>query len=177
MEYTRNEYCYMHLILSACDSQTGIASWECAQHYHGCHPDANVFRRLEQCLQETGSRTPPAHINAGHPWSVWMRHWRCHNCCCGMRTFKKIMCYHNRIGTIPCIVPYTLHDYEQHPYHYLQNQYQLPVDRPLWMQFYELLHQQHVADVLYENILWTDKVCFTCKEVFQRPQWSCVVMG
>jgi hypothetical protein len=34
------------------------------------HPDANVFRRLEQRLRKTRSATPTAHVNAGRPPSL-----------------------------------------------------------------------------------------------------------
>jgi hypothetical protein len=34
------------------------------------HPDACVFRRLEQRLRKKGSATPTAHVNAGRPWAV-----------------------------------------------------------------------------------------------------------
>jgi hypothetical protein len=66
------------------------------------------------------------------------------------------------LGLPQALVLNTLHDDELHPYHNSQNQHQLPVEHPLWMQFCEWLHQQHTADVLYENILWTDEACFTC---------------
>jgi hypothetical protein len=36
-----------------------------------CHPDANDFRRIdEQRLRETGSVTPTAHVNEGHPRAI-----------------------------------------------------------------------------------------------------------
>lgn len=43
--------------------------WLC--HPGRRHPDANVFRRLEQRLRETGPVTPTAHVNAGRPRNVW----------------------------------------------------------------------------------------------------------
>jgi hypothetical protein len=47
-------------------------SWECAlRHLGRCHPDANVFQRLEQCLRETDLHiTPTALVNAGRPRTV-----------------------------------------------------------------------------------------------------------
>lgn len=36
----------------------------------GRHPDADVFRRLEQRPCETGSVTPAAHVNTGHPRAI-----------------------------------------------------------------------------------------------------------
>jgi hypothetical protein len=56
----------MLLTLGACNSRAGTAAREYALRYSGGrHPDANVFRRLEQRLRETGSVTPTALVNAG----------------------------------------------------------------------------------------------------------------
>lgn len=42
---------------------------ECTQHYSGRrHADANVFRRFENLLHQTGIVIPTALVNAGHPW-------------------------------------------------------------------------------------------------------------
>jgi hypothetical protein len=66
MEYTHDEYCDMLLTLGACNSRAGTAAREYAVRYPGRrHPDANVFRRLEQRLHETGRVTPTALVNAG----------------------------------------------------------------------------------------------------------------
>jgi hypothetical protein len=71
MEYTHDEYCDMLLTLGACYSRAGTAAREYALRYPGRrHPDANVFRRLEQGLRETGSVTPTALVNAGRPRTV-----------------------------------------------------------------------------------------------------------
>jgi hypothetical protein len=48
-----------------------------------------------------------------------------------------------------------LHDDELHP-----------EDRPLRMQYCEWQRQQHTADALYENILWSDEECFARGGVF-----------
>jgi hypothetical protein len=43
-----------------------------------------------------------------------------------------------------------------------------PDDRPLRMQFCEWLRHQHAAYELFlHNILWTDKACFTRKDLFK----------
>jgi hypothetical protein len=59
------------LNLGACNSRAGTAVREYAQRYPGRrHPDANVFRQLEQCLRETVHVTPMVHVNAGRLWTV-----------------------------------------------------------------------------------------------------------
>jgi hypothetical protein len=71
MEYTHDEYCDMLLTLGACNSRAGTAAREYAIRYPGRrHPDANVFRRLEQRLSETGIVTPTALVNAGRSRNV-----------------------------------------------------------------------------------------------------------
>jgi hypothetical protein len=62
----------MLLNLGACNSRAGTAAREYALCYPGRrHPDADVFRRLEQRLYETGSVTPTtALVNAGSPRTV-----------------------------------------------------------------------------------------------------------
>jgi hypothetical protein len=61
----------MLLTLGACNSRAGTAARQYALRYPGRrHPDANVFRRLEQRLRETGSLTPTALVNAGRPPTV-----------------------------------------------------------------------------------------------------------
>jgi hypothetical protein len=61
----------MLLTLGACNSRAGTAAREYALRYPGQrHPDANVFRRLEQRLRVTGSVTPTALVNAGRPRTV-----------------------------------------------------------------------------------------------------------
>jgi hypothetical protein len=70
---TRGEYCDMLLTLGACNSNSraGTATREYALRYPGRrHPNANVFRRLEQRLCEAGSVTPTALVNAGRPRTV-----------------------------------------------------------------------------------------------------------
>jgi hypothetical protein len=71
MGYTRDEYCDMPLTLGTCNSRAGTAAREYAGRYPTrCHPDDNVFRRLEQRLRETRIVTPTAHANAGRPRNV-----------------------------------------------------------------------------------------------------------
>jgi hypothetical protein len=61
----------MLLTLGVCNSRAGTAAREYVLRYPGRrHPDANVFRRLEQRLRETGSVTPTATVNAGRPRTV-----------------------------------------------------------------------------------------------------------
>jgi alpha-D-ribose 1-methylphosphonate 5-triphosphate diphosphatase PhnM len=88
----------MLLTLGACNSRAGTAAREYALRYlDRRHPDANVFRRLEQRLRETGSVAPAALVNA-----------------CRSRTVRtptsedatiaaveKLTRYRTRIGTIP----------------------------------------------------------------------------
>jgi hypothetical protein len=48
--------------------QAGTTAQEYALHCPALrHPDANVFRRLQQSLRETGSVTRKARVNAGRP--------------------------------------------------------------------------------------------------------------
>jgi hypothetical protein len=54
----------MFLTLSTCNSRAGVAERE----YPLRHQNANVFRRLEQRLCETGSVTRKGRLNAGRPW-------------------------------------------------------------------------------------------------------------
>jgi hypothetical protein len=111
------------------------------------HPDSNVFRRLEQRLPEIGSVTTTALVNAGHPRTV--------------RTPAKedaIIAAVEREPWRSCDIPRelglsqprvleVLNDNQLHPYHYSRSAHLFSVDRPLRMQFYELLHQ-HAADEL-----------------------------
>jgi hypothetical protein len=61
----------MLVTLGTCNSRAGTAAQEYALRYPGRrHPDANVFRRLEQRLRETGSVTPTAFVKAGRPRTV-----------------------------------------------------------------------------------------------------------
>jgi hypothetical protein len=61
----------MLLTHGACNSRAGTAAREYALRCPGrCHPDVNVFRRLEQRLHEKGSVTPTALVNAGRPRTV-----------------------------------------------------------------------------------------------------------
>lgn len=55
----------MLLTLFACSSRAGSDAREFAMHYSGRgHLDSNVFKRLHQCLFETGSVAPKALLNA-----------------------------------------------------------------------------------------------------------------
>jgi hypothetical protein len=70
-KYTHGEYCDKLLTLGACNSRAGTAAREYALRYSDRrHPDANVFRRLERRLHETGNVTPKALVNAGRPRTV-----------------------------------------------------------------------------------------------------------
>jgi hypothetical protein len=61
----------MLVTLGSCNSRAGTAAREYAPRYPGRrHPDTNVFRRSEQCLYETGSVAPTAHVNGGRPRAV-----------------------------------------------------------------------------------------------------------
>jgi hypothetical protein len=74
MEYTHDEYCDMLLTLGAYNSRAGIVAREYALRYPGRrHPDADVFRRLEQRLRETGSATPTALVNAAVHGLYWLK--------------------------------------------------------------------------------------------------------
>jgi hypothetical protein len=53
----------MFSTFGTCNSRVGTAARE---HALG-HPDADVFRRLEQRLRETGIVTRTTHVNAGRP--------------------------------------------------------------------------------------------------------------
>jgi hypothetical protein len=48
MVYTQDEYCYMLLTIDISNIRAGTTATEYMLHYPGGrHPDANVFRRLE----------------------------------------------------------------------------------------------------------------------------------
>jgi hypothetical protein len=52
------ELCDMLSTLGTCNGRSGTAARECMLRYPGRrHPDANVFRRFEQRLRETGRDT------------------------------------------------------------------------------------------------------------------------
>jgi hypothetical protein len=96
--------------------------------------------------------------------SMEASNWRCCNCWYGMRTLKKLTCYFKGIGTTPSIGPYctswwwtTSIPLVTEPTSALRKL--SPTDAVL-----QWLHQQHAADVLYENVFWT--VCFTHEGVF-----------
>jgi len=56
MNYTSGEYCDMLLILGECNNHATAAARRYADYYpHRRHPDANVIRRAEIRLRETGS--------------------------------------------------------------------------------------------------------------------------
>jgi len=58
MNYTSGEYCDMLLILGQCNNQPGAAARRYAEYYpHRRHSNANVIRRAEIRLRETGSTT------------------------------------------------------------------------------------------------------------------------
>jgi hypothetical protein len=72
MEYTQDKYRDMLLTPGICNSRHGTAAWEYALCHPGRHhPDAHVFRQLEQHFCEIGSVTPMAHLNAGHLQMIW----------------------------------------------------------------------------------------------------------
>jgi hypothetical protein len=154
----------MLLTLGACNSRAGTAARECALRYPGRrHPDANVFRRLEQRLRETGRVTSTAHVNADRPRTVRTpanedtiiaaaerEPWR------SSRDIAK------EFGLSQPSVLKVLHDDQLHSYHYSRSAHLFPDDRPLQMQFYEWLHQHAADELLLHNILWwTDEACFT----------------
>jgi hypothetical protein len=71
VEYTHGEYCNVRLVLGICNSPIGIATREHTLRYAGHrHPGANVFRRLEKRLRDTGIITLTAYVNACRPWTV-----------------------------------------------------------------------------------------------------------
>jgi hypothetical protein len=58
----------MLLTLSACNSTAGTAALEYVLRHPGRrHQDINMFRRLEQSLDDTECATPMAHVNEGRP--------------------------------------------------------------------------------------------------------------
>jgi hypothetical protein len=121
---------------------------------------SSVFGRHE-------ALTPIGRINAGCPQSVWAPATEDAIILAVERDPSRSSRDIARELELPQVpVLNTLHDDELQPYHYLQNQHQLPEDRPLRMQFCEWSCQQHAADALYENILWTDEGCFTREGVF-----------
>jgi hypothetical protein len=150
MEYTYDEYCDMLLTLGDCNSRAGTDSWEYALRYP-CrrHPDANMFRRLEQRLRDTGSVTPTALMNAGRPRTVRTpanedaiiaaverEPWR------SSRDIAR------ELGLSQPRILEVLHDDQLHPYHNSRSAHLFPDDRSLRKQFCEWL-QQHAADELF----------------------------
>jgi hypothetical protein len=96
MECTYDKYCNMPLTLGTFNSWAGVAAQEYAIRYPGQHhPDANVFRQLEQHLHDVGSVMPMAHMDC-----MDMSHWRCLNYSCGMTATGKLTQYHTVIGTV-----------------------------------------------------------------------------
>jgi hypothetical protein len=68
MDHAHNEYCGMLLTLDTYEytSWVGTAVREYALNYPGKrHSEPHVIGQLEQCLYETESVTPMAHMNAG----------------------------------------------------------------------------------------------------------------
>jgi len=56
MNYTSGEYCDILLILGQCNNQAGAAARRYVEYYpHRRHPNANVIRRAEIRLRETGT--------------------------------------------------------------------------------------------------------------------------
>jgi hypothetical protein len=118
----------MLLSLGACNSRAGTAARKYALRYPGRrHPDANVFRRLEQCLRETGSVTPTALVNAGRPRTVRTpanedailaaverEPWR---------SSRDIV---RELGLSQPRVLEILHDDQLHPYHYSRSTHLFP---------------------------------------------------
>jgi hypothetical protein len=170
MKYTHDEYCDMLLTLGACNSRDDTTAWEYALRYPDRrHPDANVFRRLEQRLCETGSVIPhTALANSGLPRTVRTpanedaiiaalerEPWR------SSRDIAR------ELGLSQLRVLEVLHADQLHPYHYSRSAHLFADDHPLRMQFCEWLRHQHAADeLLLHNILWTDEACFTREGVF-----------
>jgi hypothetical protein len=102
IEYIHDEYFNMHLTMGTCNGRAGTTAREYVLHYPGRrHPDANVFRRLEHSLHETGSVTSMAHVNAGRPRTCQRRS------ITGAveRSVEKLTRYHTRIWTIPTANP------------------------------------------------------------------------
>jgi len=55
MNYISGEYCDMLLILGECNHATAAARWYAEYYPHRRYPDANIIRRAEIRLRETGS--------------------------------------------------------------------------------------------------------------------------
>jgi hypothetical protein len=163
-EYTHDEYCDMLLTLGACNSRAGTAAREYALRYPGRrHPDANVFRRLEQCLRETGSVTSTALVNVGRPRTVRPpANEDAITAAVEREPWRSSRDIARELGLSQPRVLEVLHDDQLHPYHYSRGAHLFPDDRFLRMQFCEWLRHQHAADELFwHNILWTDEACFT----------------
>jgi hypothetical protein len=153
--WNTQDYCKIHLTLSTYDSQAGIAAEEYTLCFSGqCDVDTSVFQQLEQCLQETGSVTSIAHVNTGHPWTVrtpaneeviiaaveselWRSTW---NIAWELGLSQPRFCkYFMTIGWVHTVT--------------------WEVDICLW-------HQHAVGELLLDNILWTEELCFLFYCVF-----------
>jgi hypothetical protein len=160
----------MLLTLGACNSRAGTATREYALRYAGRrHPDANVFRRLEQRLRETGSVTPTALVSAGRPRTIRTpANEDAITAAVGREPWRSSRDIARESGLSQQRVLEVLHDDQLQPYHYSRSAYLFSDDRPRRMQFCEWLRNQHAADDLsLHNILWTDEACFTRQGVFK----------
>lgn len=168
MEYTFNEYSDMLLCLGAMDGVAAAAAREYAARYPGRrHPDANVIRRVEARLRETGQLMPVV-ANRGRQRTV--------------RTpaleeqilaaveaepGRSIRGLAREFGADIHIVHNVLRGENYHPYHFRQVQGLRPEDYQLRVRFCEWLLERHEDDRNFvSSILWTDESCFTRDGVF-----------
>jgi hypothetical protein len=150
IKYTYDEYCDMLWTLGTCNTPASTAAREYALYYLGrCHPDAEVFRGLEQRLRGTGSVIPTAHVNTGRPRTLRTpANEDTMIVVGGTRAVEKLKRYRTRIRTINCIHKRSAHLF--------------PGDSPSPMQFCEWLRNEHTANELFlYNVLCAGEAYFS----------------
>ena len=168
MEYSFNEYSDMLLCLGAMENVAAEAAREYARRYPARrHPNANVIRRLETRLRETGQLLP-VHVNQGRPRTVRTAAFE-EQILAAVQDApgRSIRGLAREIGTDIHIVHDVLRDELYHPYHYRQVQALLPEDYLPRVNFCEWLLERHENDPGFiSNILWTDESYFSRDGVF-----------
>jgi hypothetical protein len=106
----RAEYCDILLTLGTSDSRAGTAAWKYALHWPGCHPEANVFRRMEELLHEIRIVTLTDCKNTSQ--------WRCHNVAVKRESWRCSRNISRELGLSQPRVLEVLHDRQLYPCYY-----------------------------------------------------------
>jgi hypothetical protein len=162
LQYTHDEYCYMLLTLCACSSGVRTDAREYTlRHPARRRPDANVFRRLEQCrLWDSVNYGPsdsgsPAHrlygrtSNAGTIIAaVGLEPWRSSPNVAREFGLSQQMVF-GSVASTPVLA--------EHTYTFISRQSSVRMQFCEWLQ-----HLDAVVELFLHKILWTDEACFTC---------------